>query len=182
MPFVFDLDGAIPAVAVYEVTAGNESDRTPILTPTVDQSTFDRVKFHSNFAYPQIVDVQTYTLNLGLKATNNGFRNSVVDDDIILGAHGQPGQPWVIATTTIQGQEIAFAGSICVGLCVNTGYTPDREVGGLGRWVTIGANATNIIAHDYCVVPDFNPIGFNYRHIAQTLTITCYITNRILDT
>lgn len=164
MGVVFEADAT--AVAVYN-DAGDPADRTPFTDPTQDAATFARVKFHSGLDYPKIIKETSYTLNL--PAITGG---SQVTRDYIVEPHGRLGQPWVLGYAIIGGQRTGFAGSLCVGLCSN-----GSKQSGLGRWISLGADANNIIIHEYAVrVTD----PLNYRFSAVSIPVTILTTDRLL--
>lgn len=120
------------------------------------------VQFHSDLLYPAIINTQSGSTTL--PAASSGFR-SVAHT---LFAHGRSGYPYVEGKITSGlGVVVALAGSIPVqqgSAAVGSNF--------YGRWVALGADASNVILHEYC----FAGAGFG----AITIGWTVYITDVLL--
>ena len=132
-------------------------DTLPFDNPT---SYLSRVKFHSELNYLKVIDEQTHTVNFVLRGAP-GFTGSYT-----MFAHGRAGIPLVFASTTISGNTVAFTGSIPVQ--VDTVFR-----GRWARWVTVGADATNVYAYEYGNLPA------TYTLPALSLSITTWVTDRL---
>lgn len=135
------------------------SDDDPFTTPL---SNLSRVKFHSDLDYIKVIDEQTVSVNF--PSRNAGLHTQ----SYTLFAHGLGIQPLVFATCTLSGVEVAFTGSVPVQ--VGAGF-----IGGLARWVTIGADATNVYAYEYTRVST----GDNIPAL-NSFSITVWVTDEDL--
>lgn len=96
-----------------------------------------RVLFHSELDYPAIVATRTGSTSFAAVAANKR-RNEVKR----LFAHNRPGIPLVFGVITNLGPDpVTFAGSVPVPL----------DIYGFGRWLTLGANANDVIIHEQAV-------------------------------
>lgn len=136
------------------------SDADPFTTPL---SNLSRVKFHSGLDYIKVIDEQTVTVNFSSYPSGTLTQGSYT-----MFAHGQSGIPLVFASALIGGNDVAFTGSIPVQFDAS-GYW--------ARWVTIGADATNVYAYEYIRTP---PGGAFFAMSALNLAITVWVTDEDL--
>jgi len=163
---------AAGTIAIYENT-----DDDPFDDP-LDH--LDRVKFHSDLDYLKIIDVQTYSLTLpaigtGGSGQGSGGRHGLRTNLYTLGAHGRPGQPFVLGKVDVGGVPVAFVGSVPVA----QGYTGGAD-DPYARWLALGVDATNITAYEYSVQRG-NAGGDVWEpRPSVTLDLEVYITNLLL--
>lgn len=120
--------------------------------PTSDLS---RVLFHSSLDYPAII--ATYTPSVTLPAWSLGRPFYNLHN---LFAHGRPGIPFVLGYISNM-SNIGLSGSVPVDSVPNY----------YARWVTLGANATNVVLHE-----DNDPgVG-----TARTLNLVIHVTDLLL--
>lgn len=144
-------DGTTGKVAIW--TGG--SDDAPLTDPLANLS---RLLFHSDLAYPTIT--QKVTGSITLPATTAGHSVSRT-----LFAHGLAGTPWVMGrVTTAGGQVISLGGSVPIYIRAASSY-------GLARWITLGANATNVLLHDYAENTTPSPIVLTYDILVTDLLL-----------
>lgn len=142
MAVVFDAHGGVGKVACYTVPDNNIADDAPLTNPLGNLS---RVKFHSDFDYVRVLSVWEGTLNLPAIAVGSTALRTA---SYTLFAHGRPGQPWVLGDLVTQGQRVAFLGSVPVQQPARFG-----PVDPYARFVSLGADGTNVIAYEYCPLP-----------------------------
>lgn len=144
------------------------ADDEPFTSPL---SNLPRVKFHSQLNYIRAVSTVVATVSLPL--VNTVFLRSA-SYNITPGGHGQNGQPFVLGHATVQGVKVAFTGSICVQLPTN-----QYGVVGYGRFLSIGADETNVYLHEYTqLYGSASPID---TYAAIDIDVTCFITDKILS-
>lgn len=124
--------------------------------PFVDLS---RVLFHSDLEYPSII--ATYTPSVTLPARSS---NTYQDATHTLFAHGQAGIPFVLGYISNM-SNVALAGSVPVDLDTSSGF---------GRWVDLGADATNVVLHEQSVVKSGGSLS------SRGLNLVVYVTDLIL--
>ena len=153
-----ELRAAAGKLAIWK----DASDALPFTDPL---NHIDRLKFHSSLDYVKIIDVKTFTFTA---PEVRGVLERVAS--YTLGAHGRPGIPFFIAKIVVNGVPVAFSGSV-----------PTHASNGLVRWLAIGADATNIIVHEYSIQSGTAgaPDGMDVRP-AQTFTVVCYVTDILL--
>lgn len=162
-------------VAIYE-----NSDDLPFLNPLAHLA---RVKFHSELDYLQVIDVKTYSLTLpaigtGGSGQGSGGRSGVRTNLYTLGAHGIAGTPLILGNVTVGGITVAFTGSVPVA----KGYAPPNSANNdpYARFLSLGADATNITAHEYSVQGGNAGSGVWQPRAAVTVPIEVFITNLLL--
>lgn len=129
-------------------------------TPTADLS---RVLFHSALEYPALIRTEPVTKTLDGRLTN-----TVLLTTHTLFAHGRPGTPFVAGYITNLGN-VALAGTVPIEVYSN----------GFGRFVTLGADATNVLLHEYTTIPNTLPGGaLNTASISLSMVI--YVTDLLL--
>lgn len=145
-----------------------ETDTAPFDTPL---SNLSRVKFHSSLSYPNVISTTVTALTL---PASSGVSQRVASYTLF--AHGRPGMPWIIGKMAIQGQETAFVGSICAQQGDNMGVTSISNC--YGRFLALGADATNVVLHEYLVARS-SVAGYE-AYTAMDVSITTYVTDKIL--
>lgn len=145
------IDGAAGRAAIY-----TGSDDAPLTNP---RSNFGRLKFHSDLEYVRVVEVHTGTLSLQARAKN---RRTLVTHSGP--EHDRPGAPLVFGTLVLQGERIAFAGSI-----------PVQATAQASRFITFGASATRILFHEQSNCSDRGSLP------EFSLTYTIFITDQVLS-
>lgn len=144
-----------------------EGDTAPFDNPL---GNLGRVKFHSDLNYIQVIDERTF--NVSCPA-----RQNVKDATQIypLYQHGRGGIPFVLGKLTVNGNPVAFCGSVPVQIDPLT-FTHPR---GFARWLTLGADATWVYVYEYVV--NYWPNASNYgEYPAITVPVTVWMTNEIL--
>ncbi len=147
-------------VAVWE----GETDTLPFTNPL---TYLNRVKFHSDLSYVKIVATKTFTKTI---PAITGYTPERAQS-YTLGAHGRTGQPFIIGRIVVNGVPVAFTGSVLVHQVAGDSF---------GRWLALGADATNIYLHEYAVQSCYEPTARCDSRPSQTFTITCYITDILL--
>lgn len=154
--------GSTGVVAIWE---GN--DDLPFSQP-LNHLANGRVKYHSSLAYPKVVREEGRTLSL--PARNTGHTTFRASYNIF--AHGRPGIPWVLASFRVGGQDVAAVGSVPVQKANGSGGNSAESP--WARWITIGANATHVIAFEYCMVVGG---GTAYHFPAISVPVTIWVTD-----
>ncbi len=131
-------------------------------SPTTDLS---RVLFHSSLLYPSLNTTISTTITLP-----NRSLNSLTLATHTIQAHGLGGIPFVLGYITSTTPDVALLGSVPV-------VTYDTY-GGFGRFVTLGADATNILLHEYSVIP--GAMGGATGSGTHAVTLTVYVTDLLL--
>jgi len=134
----------------------------------------DRVKFHTDLDYIRIVREIPLTLNLpAISSVTYGpeetFSYKLFD-------HGLGGFPFILGETVVNGERVAFTGSVPVQLCINYGGAE----GWYARWLALGADATSVYIHEYDVFY-YSNATYGSSFPALSLPITVYLTNELLD-
>lgn len=155
-------------IAIYDKSSGD----LPLTTPL---SHLSKIKFHSDLDYIKVIDVRTVTISLPARSN---FRNAVASYTLF--AHDQPGQPFVLGKLNVNGVPVGFTGSVPV----HNGYTATMANAGypsgyLGRWLALGADASNVIVHEYCVASWVNA-SINETYPAMSIPVTVYVTDELL--
>lgn len=128
--------------------------------PTADLS---RVLFHSSLEYPALIRTQTATVTLKGRLTNTVARTTHT-----LFAHGQAGTPFVLGYIANLGN-VSLAGTVPIEV-----YS-----GGFGRFVTLGADATNVLLHENTTIPNTLPGGaLNTADVSLSMVI--FVTDLLL--
>lgn len=115
-----------------------------------------RVLFHSSLQYPAIVSEHDITVPLPARSTSSFT-------PIPLFAHGKSGTPFVLGYIANLAN-VPLAGSVPI-------ETFDFMY---GRFVTLGADATNVILHDGYILPSAG------TYPARTLNLRIFITDLLL--
>lgn len=145
---------------VVAIWTGEDDD--PYFNP-LDNLAAGRVKFHSSLDYPKVIHEQTVTLSLGARNSAGTHRNS-----FNLFAHGRPGIPWVLASISVGGVPVAAVGNVPIQRASKSCWA---------RWLSIGADATNVTAFEYVVVPHETSL---YQLSSTSVDITVWVTDEIL--
>lgn len=183
MPWVFDCDGDAQKMGIYSVSEGAESDDAPLYDPYTYLS---RVRFHSDFAYPSVVDDRQISMTL----SDNGVANPIRSITHTLFAHGQSGAPFVLGSIYSQGLgDVPFGGTyawrplmVCTPIAgrqqaaVPAIGSPERY-GWDGRIVSLGANSTHVLLHEYINGTSGSIVATNP---ARNITLRILVTDEIL--
>lgn len=186
----FKADGAITG----DVAIWTGSDDAPFSNPLAN---LNRVKFHSALDYPKViyewsdnVDFPARTQWMpGLSGGSGawGTTENVRVATHNLFAHGRGGQPWVLGSVRIDGTDVAFTGSVPVQLSVvsNSSDGAASWTSPWARWVTLGADSTNVLLFEYCPVSRWNSGGnanMSLIYMPQvTRLVTVWVTDEILS-
>lgn len=137
MAWRFKADGNIGKAALYTVPTVDSTDDAPLTAPRAHLS---RVRFHTDFKYPSVVSDQTF--NVTLPSRSVGSRGEATHT---LGAHGRGGVPLCFGS-------IQYGGH-WVPLFISTPLNAQPFSVGMrnevGRVISLGANSTNILLHEY---------------------------------
>lgn len=153
---VLDIDAAAGLLAVY-TSPGAGSDDAPLYSPLANLS---RVKLHSSLDYPKIISVTTGSITLPAVTVNT--RRLVTNT---LFAHGQSGIPWVFGKVSLAG--------VWVSLC-GTAIVQSDSGNFFPRTLSLGADATNVLAHENGICGQFNSMA------SLTLSYEIYVTDVLL--
>lgn len=124
-----------------------------------------RVRFHSDFHYPSIVETVTGSLTLPAIGSNTQRYNTYQ-----LYAHGQAGHPFVT------GRLLNYpSAGVMVGL---EGSVPIQgDIYGFARWITLGSDETHVLLHEQAItrhVAGKGAITINYQLDISDLTVESY--------
>ncbi len=150
-------------VAIFDNAAGD----APLTAPL---SNLSKIKFHSDLDYISVIDVRTVTLSLPARSN---FQQATASYTLF--SHGRPGQPFVLGKLNVNGVPVGFTGSVPV----HQGVASNGQPGNFGRWLALGANATSVIVHEYCVAGWANS-DFHDTYPAMSIPITIYVTDELL--
>lgn len=117
-----------------------------------------RVLFHSALLYPAVVSTLTATITLPAVAANDDAGRTHT-----VGAHGKAGTPFVLGYISNL-SNLPLAGSVPL----------DKDARGFGRWVTLGADATNVIIHEQTVC------GFDNGFSSRAIVVVALVTDLLL--
>lgn len=120
--------------------------------PTIDLS---RVLFHSDLDYPTVTTIYTPSISLPARSTSPVYAQHT------LFAHGLAGTPFVLGYISNM-SNLPLVGSVPV----------DGQSAVFGRFVTLGANATNVILYEETVISAVLS--------ARTLDMVIYVTDLLL--
>lgn len=158
-----DIHGGLGKAALYTVSDANPSDSSPLTSP---RSNLSRLRFHTDFDYPKIISDTTYSLTLPQRS--KGTRGETTHT---LGAHGRPGVPF------------------CFGALLRTGYPwrplfistplelPTTSEDRIARLLSLGANETSILVHEYWVSRNLAGDG---NVSGETVSIRVLVTDELL--
>lgn len=159
-------------VAIWD---GSYND-DPFVNPVANLS---RVKYHSSLDYVRVVRVINRTITIPrIPATGSGQSDpgSRVQS-YTLGTHGQPGTPFIVGIIRVDGDPMAFTGSVLVHHSAGTNSTINDS---FGRFLALGADATNMYLHEYAVQVGSKQTGVWETRPAQTFNLTLNITDVLL--
>lgn len=149
-----------------------ENGKVAIYDSTLDDLPFDfpldhidRVKFHSDLDYIQIIDTITGSVTFPLRTA--GPTGAYLTTFQVGPPHGRPGIPLVFGYLTLAGGNVAFAGSVPIQ---GGGVTNAPQ-----RFVSLGASETLLIFNELC------NIGFNGNLPEITVNYTVFVTDEILS-
>jgi hypothetical protein len=159
--------------SIYTGTASDESaHQTPL-------SNLSRLKFHSGLSYPKIIDEWSDDVTFPARVVAGVAAAATTVASQTLFAHGLSGFPWVLASVEIGGVNVPFCGSVPVQVGDGDGGAEERP---WARWVSIGADATNVYCFEYTVVDRDPGTGASTTAMPEvTLPITVWVTDKILE-
>lgn len=170
---VLDIHSGIGKAAVYTVDSANPLDETPLTNP---RGNLSRVKFHTDFEYPKIINDVTVSVTLPAIGSRGG-RVTTYN----LFAHGQAGIPFCLGAfqgglLTSEWQPVTASAPV-TGKVVNAYTTYDgRSVstheGFQGQMISLGANSTYVVLQECSATPFSCP--------AITLAIRVLLTDELL--
>lgn len=142
-------------------------DRAPYIDPLNNLS---RVRLHTDLDYIRVVETRVAPLSL---PAVTGVTSRVASYPLF--AHGRAGFPFILGEVAVNGERVGFTGSVPVQF----GVQPNTRPGFFGRWLALGADATEVIVHEYLVAYHF---GSGYESFAAIdLDITVHITDESLE-
>lgn len=162
---------------VFQIASGKyaiwdgEQDNLPFTDPL---NNLGRVIDHSDLQKVRIIDVRSFTLNVpaiptsGSGQGSGGGRRGSKAQSYTLGAHGRPGQPFILGQINVNGVNVAFTGSVPVQQNANDSYA---------RFLSLGCDTSNIYVHEYSVQNGNAGTQVWSARPAQTFNVTCYITD-----
>lgn len=153
-------------VAVWD----GHTDTLPFDSPL---TYLNRVKFHSDIPYVKIIDVRTFSVTIPAIGAGTPQRAQSYN----IGAHGRPGQPFVIGRIVVGGVPVAFTGSVPVHQTLSGTFGTKEQ---FARFLALGVDATNVYVHEYAVQEGQQSTGVYNTRPAQTFSITVYITDILL--
>jgi hypothetical protein len=163
MPTVrINFDGAGGRVAIYTGIA----DDAPLTDPVGNPA---RTLFHSSLLYPSIVAVHTGSLSLPARSAAYGPWPIEFYQHTLF-AHGRGGRPWIegkwIGVGT-GGVDAPALGTYPIQDSQSM-FTTGRST--VNRWLHIGADATNVYAHEMVSVP-VTPFAHAALTVSYEITI-----------
>lgn len=149
-------DGTTGRVAIYDTSAGDAPFSSPL-------GNVSRLRFHSDLWSPAITVASPVSVAFPDRRPAAGYR-SQGNVQHVLFAHGLAGTPMIKGYVTIGGVRVPLTGTIPLQI----------DDHGLGRFLSVGADATNVFVLEKWVfnTGTANPI---------TLTFQIYVTDVILD-
>lgn len=168
MAWRFRADGSINKAALYTVPTADSTDNAPLTNPRANLS---RVRFHTDFKYPKIVSDTTYSLELPSRA--KGTRG---EETHILASHGHGGSPLCFGTVLINGGWVPLFISTPVPGWSVAGNLPSHRLW-QGRVLSLGANATQILVHEFWVLSNLAGAGADP---SSTVSIRVLVTDELL--
>ena len=163
----FDVNGGTGKAALYTVPDSNPTDDAPLTTP---RSHLSRVRFHTDFKYPNIISDAQYNVTLPARSADTRGEQTHT-----LGAHGMGGVPLCFGAVLFD--------SKWSPLFISTPlhYSP---TGGrltyIGRLISLGADSTNLLLHEYYVQSNL-PGGAGTPVGSQSITVRVLMTNELLS-
>lgn len=145
----FRISPAAGAIALYDTGSNPATADAPLTDP---MGNLARTYFHPALRYPGVVTTLTGSLALPAGAGSPYLRKATYT----LAAHGRAGKPMLIGRLIgigPGGADVAWCGSVPVqqGPPTNTTSVYGFDVPASNvRWLTLGANATSIIAYEIC--------------------------------
>lgn len=165
---------------IFQAKAG----KVAIWTGKQDDAPFDnplgninRVKFHSDLDYVRVIEVRKYTLIVpAIPASGSGQGDpGVRTASYNLGAHGQGRIPWLVGFIKVDGVPLAFTGSVHTHTAA--AYDANSIVDFGGRFLALGADATNIYVHEYSMQTGNKNTGVWVARPQQSFALEIGITN-----
>jgi hypothetical protein len=174
MPYVLKASPAANAVAIYSVNSLNSVDTAPLTDPNANTS---RLKFHSSFFYPYIVDTGPGITRSGTVTFPNVSASSVINTQtsITLFAHGRGGTPMLSGYLVNRyGQIIDLVGTTYIwdpdGGANNWSAYPQVNWERMGWWVDLSADSSNVY-----LVFNYNRIPTDFSRQQSVLTYTYFV-------
>lgn len=133
----------------------------------------DRVKFHTDLDYIRVIEERSLTLSLPLRSN---FQSAVASYPLF--SHGRAGFPFILGKVNVNGIPVAFTGTVPVQMGVSVGGSVAPRH--FGRWLSLGADATDVIVHEYAVA-EWATSSVYTQYDAIDLDITVYVTDEILE-
>ena len=118
-------------------------------------SDLSRVLFHSSLEYPSVIATYTPTVVLPVRSGAQAYALHT------LFAHGLAGIPFVLGYISNM-SNVSLAGSVPV----------DGNANWMGRWVTLGANSTNVVLNE-------DTLGSG-AYASRTLNLVIHVTDLLL--
>lgn len=151
---VFRVDGVLGKAAVFTVDSSNPTDLTPFTAP---RSNLSKVKFHTDFTYPRIVQDTTVSVSLGgVTAPARLYQQYQ------LFAHGLSGTPLIFGAYY----------NLTYGWCSLGVGVP------MGSYLSLGANSTYVLLQQLAI--PFSNGTVNSTISAQTLSVRVLVTDQLL--
>lgn len=175
----FDVHGGIGKAALYKVPDSDPTDDAPLTAP---RSHLSRVRFHTDFKYPKIVSDTTYTVTLPDRA-----HNTRGEATYILGAHGRGGVPFCFGTVSWTQSKISVANTsyttsktftlpLFISTPVNTLLSSSGPDSWEGRMLSLGADSTNLLVHEFAVQRYASGTTF----LSRTYDVRVLVTDELL--
>lgn len=154
----FKVDPTLGAIGLYR----DPDDNDEALADPLNH--LDKVIFHPELRYCGIVDTITGTLSLPA-TTNNSTSQEIVEVHMhTLAAHGQTGRPMILGVIKEHGSggDVAWCGSIPVQ---QKDTDPEVIQSSITRWITLGADDTNLVVREQRPRPRSSSSGENLSAI-----------------
>ena len=144
---------ATPAkVSIYDDGAGDAPFNDPL-------GNLGLIKFDSTFQYLPILPARTIVTNVSIPATGGGSTGR--QRTVVLGAHGQPGVPFVYGF---------LDGGI--PLCGSVPVHQTSTTGNIIYW-TLGVDSTNVF------LAEWRSNNLSFPNIVTPRTVTVYISSKL---
>lgn len=139
-----------------------------------------RVKFHSDLDYVRVVRIINRRITIPAIPSSGSGQSDPGSrvQSYALGAHGQPGTPFIVGVITVSGVPLAFTGSVLVHHRPAPNSTSIDD--SFGRFLALGADDTFMYVHEYAVQPGSKQTGQWSPRPAQTFDLILGITDTLL--
>lgn len=163
MPTVrINFDSAGGRVAIY---TGTNND-LPLTDPVGQRA---RTLFHSDLFYPSIIAVHTGSLSLPARSAASGPAPIEFHQHTLF-AHGRGGRPWIEGKWIGVGTGGVDAPALGTYPIQDTQSINPTGRSTVNRWLHIGADATNVYAHEMVSVP-VTPFAHAALTVSYEITI-----------